>query len=186
MEKRVEKEKIAATSLNIALLPNEETRDRAIEISQRLGREFAVHFTLNKESLLPHITLYQAHFPLTNVESLKDKLLFLSSQIRPFEIRLGSFTVQYETFVFWDCVKQDDLQRAHQSMVDLANPLREGLVLPHLSTVTNLSPEDKQDIENFGSLLIGPRFYPHITITRLKNPEDALKVISTLAYNVDS
>jgi len=43
-----------------------------------------------------------------------------------------------------------------------------------------LSEGDKYDIKTFGSLLIGRRYDPHITITRLKRKEDAPKAIRIL------
>ena len=55
--------------------------------------------------------------------------------------------------------------------------MREGLIPSQLAYITNLSPGDEYDINNFGALLIGPRYQPHVTITRLKKEEDAEKVI---------
>ncbi len=169
-----------SVSLNIAILPDEAIRQRAIRFSQQISAAVPVGFILNETNLFPHITIYQAHFPVRNIPLLKEKLREITLKTQPFEIRLEKLSISYETFIFWSCIKTPHLQQLHNQTVAIANPLREGLVLPHLARVPAISPEDEKDKKKYGSLLIGPRFTPHLTLTRVTNPADAQKALDII------
>src|SRR3989344_2573680 len=169
-----------ATSLNIAIIPSKEVKKEAIELSQEIAADFPVQFVLNNSNFLPHITLYQAHFPNADIDSLNNSLLQLVRTLQPVTIHLTIFAVRFGTFLFWNCEKTKELQEFHEKVVTIANPFRNGLILPHLSSLTDITMEDKNDIEQFGALLIGPRYYPHITITRLQDSMDGEKALQKI------
>lgn len=171
---------IKSVSLNIAILPSDEAVVRAITMSKQIAESLGSEFVLGLDTLIPHVSIYQGEYPERNIDSLKSIVSDLAKEQESFEIKLNSISVSHGTFLFWNCDKTDILRNLHQEAVKLANPLREGLVLTQLADRTELSPGDKYDVENFGSLLIGPRFTPHITITRLKKEEDAGEAISLL------
>ena len=164
--------KVTAVSLNIAIIPDEEAQDLAIEMSRKINEKLGSHFTLNKKDLLPHITVYQAHFPKENAERVKNGVAKAISQIEPLIVDMDGFSISHETFLFWRCVKSERLLRLQEDVIRQTNHLRNGLILPMLSNVGNVSGEDKFDIQNYGSLLIGPHYDPHITIARIKNKDD--------------
>lgn len=167
-------------SLNIAILPDAERRNRSIEMSRNLASEVESYFVLDGVNFHPHFTVYQAHYPVRNLEKLREALPELAQRLKGLTITMDSFRVSHETFVFWGCEKTEELIGAQAETIGIANPLREGLVMPQLKDGRVKSEEDKEDVANYGSLLIGPRYDPHITITRIKNPEDADKTISVL------
>lgn len=171
-----------SVSLNIAILPPDEIADQVIEMSQKINSVVGSRFILKQGKLFPHITVYQAHYPIKNIEKIKLICQKIISETRPFNITLEQIIITLETFLFWDCQKNENLQTLHQEAVDSANPLREGLILPHLVDITGLTEEDRYDKETFGALLIGSRYRPHITITRLNNKEDSVKALKLLAY----
>lgn len=169
------------TTLNIAILPSDEVVGQAIAMSRKIAEEVGSRFVLNSNNLIPHITVYQAQYPSKNVNNLKSIVMDLSLEQELFEITLDEIIVSHETFLFWKCEKTLILQNLQKKAVELANPLREGLVPALLSDVTGLSKGDKYDIKHFGALLIGPRYEPHITITRLNKKGDAEKAIKILS-----
>lgn len=169
-----------AVSLNIVIIPSGEVTQKAINLSNKIAQTNDTHFTLNNETLFPHITIYQAHYPNHNLEKIENTLLSLSQSIQPILIQMKNFSVMYDTFIFWNCVKTQELLSIHEKMVDLFNPFREGLVLPHLASIQNMDEVSKNEIAKYGSLLIGPRFTPHITITRIKNSEKSLEILEAL------
>ena len=107
------------------------------------------------------------------MEKVKREIRAVGATQQPFTVDMHGYAVAYDTFVFWDCVKSEKLENLQSAIIARVNNLREGLVLPVLKTMTNLSEEDKKDAQMYGSLLIGERFRPHITITRLKNGSEA-------------
>mgnify|MGYP001591426391 CR=1 FL=1 len=169
-----------AVSVNIVVLPNAEVTQKAIDLSNKISKTIDTHFVLNNDTLFPHITIYQAHYPNHNIEKIKNTLLSLSQTIHPISIQMKNFSVMYDTFIFWNCVKTQELLSIHQRMVDLFNPFREGLIIPNLALIENMDEVGKSEIAQYGSLLIGPRFTPHITITRIKNSEKSLEILEAL------
>lgn len=170
---------VLSTTLNIAILPSDDIAIEAIAMSKKIANEVGSEFILDQDRFIPHITIYQAQYPNKNIEMLKKLVQDLSSG-KSFEINLDAVTISYETFLFWKCEKTDILRELQAKAIETANPLREGLIPAQLANVTGLSEGDKYDAKNFGALLIGPRYDPHITITRLKRKEDAEKAIGVL------
>jgi len=169
------------TTLNIAILPSDEVMIQAIEMSKKIADEIGSSFVLNPDSLIPHITVYQAQYPRENMDKLKNITKALSLGQELFEIKLETITVSHETFLFWNCEKSPILQNLQKKAVELANPLREGFVPASLADVSGLSEEDRYDVKHYGALLIGSRYKPHITITRLNKEENAGKAIKALS-----
>ena len=169
-----------STSLNIAILASGEVADQAIQMSQQVEGSFPVEFVLDREKFMPHVTVYQAHFPVKNIDLIKRALRSLTAKTNPFKMILGDLTISLDTFLWWNCSGNGKLKEFHNAVVKKTNLLREGLVLPHLSTVTGMTQEDKVDMQQFGALKIGPRFSPHVTITRLSSPQDANSAVKSL------
>lgn len=167
------------TTLNIAILPSDEVATQVIAMSKKIAEQVGSRFILNSDSLIPHITVYQAQYPNKNLDILKKLVQDLSSR-ESFEINLDFVKISHETFIFWKCEKTDVLRKLQAKAIEIANPLREGLVPAQLFKITGLSEGDRYDAKTFGALLIGPRYDPHITITRLKRKEDAEKAIEIL------
>lgn len=166
--------------LNIAIIPPENVTSQALAMSRKIAGEIGSRFVLNSNFLIPHITVYQARYPIENMDKLKEITKNLSLEQEIFEIELNAITISHETFLFWNCEKSLILQNLQKKAVELANPLREGLIPASLSSVTGLSEGDRYDVKHYGALLIGPRYRPHITITRLNKGEDAKKTIKVL------
>lgn len=168
-------------TLNIAILPSDEVIAQAIKMSKKIAKEVSSRFILNLNTLIPHITIYQAQYPSKNIEKIKNiaRSLVLGQEL--FEIKLDVINVSHGTFLFWNCERARILQNLQAKAVELANPLREGLIPESLSDVKNLSKGDQHDVETFGALLIGPRYVPHITITRLSREIDSQKALEILS-----
>lgn len=168
-------------TLNIAILPSDEVAVQAIAMSKKIAEEVGSRFILNSINLIPHITIYQAQYPSENKYKVKDIARDLSLEQELFEIKLDAITVSYGTFLFWKCEKSSILQKLQKKAVELANPLRKGLIPDSLADVRGLSKGDKYDVRHFGALSIGSRYEPHITITRLNREEDTEKAIKVLS-----
>ncbi len=169
------------TTLNIAILPSDEIVNQSIVMSKKIAKELGSKFILNLNTSIPHITIYQAQYPSKNIDNLKLIARNLSLVQGLFEITLDAISVSHGTFLFWNCNKTLILQNLQKKAVELANPLREGLIPTSLADVADLSEGDKYDVKHFGALLIGTRYEPHITITRLNKEEDAEKAIKVLS-----
>lgn len=171
---------VEATSLNIAILPGPGIKDLAIGLSQKVAKGFQTEFVLDEQKFMPHATVYQSHFPVRNIEKIKGQIKEVMEGQHPFTVKMEGFSVVLDTFLFWDLEKSESLQRLQNNIVARINHLREGLILPHLATVSGMTEEDISDINMYGSMFVGPSFSPHITITRLSDPKDAESVMKSL------
>lgn len=171
-----------AVSLNIVILPSEAVSQQAIAMSEEIAKKVATKFVLQNGILIPHDTLYQAQFPTRNIDTIKQRLKEIASRKRPFKLSLGQFDVRYTNFLFWNIETSIREQALHESIVESLNSLREGLILPALTNTDHMPQGDREDVEHYGSLLIGPRRLSHITITRLSRAEDAEKALKITGY----
>jgi len=162
-----------ATSLNIAILPDNRVTGLAISASQIVSVGYPTEFVLDQETFIPHTTVFQAHFPKQNIPIVLERVASIAEHQAPFNLTLAERSISLDTFLWWNFLRSRVLQNLHDKVVKATNPLRQSLVLPHLVRVTGMTEEDRHDMTEFGSLKIGPRFSPHITITKLSDPKDA-------------
>lgn len=167
-------------SLNIAILPDEKMGRLAISLSKKISHHARSEFTLDGKHFFPDITLYQACYPRVALVQLEKRVAFLAREIRPFEIRMGNFTLPFGTFVSWNCKKSRLLLNAHKKIVRAVNSLRKGLILPHLLKLPALSARDRKEIAGHGSLHVLDNFKPHLTVTRIARTEDSALALSTV------
>lgn len=162
------------TSLNIALVPDEAVGQAAISASEALGRRVGAEFTLASDELIPHITLYQTQFPTDRLRLVYEAVATVVAKTPAFEVRLRNVEVYKWTFLFWRCELSDELAVLHQRIVGATNDLRAGMVLPMLSAVRPfLDQTEQSDVENYGAVWIGPNYQPHITLSRVKDVQEA-------------
>lgn len=182
MTKEGGKEIEPSKALNIVLLPDEKTQEKAIELSHKISEEVDTEFILNETTYRPHITIYQGSYPPDNIDLLLEELQRLSAEKSPFPIKMEGFQVSYETFVFWNTVKTEALQEFHEQILALANPIRKGQIPDSvMKMLPNLPPEEQDMIRNTGSILNKHLFLPHITLSRIKKPDDKDRVLKLLS-----
>ncbi len=168
-----------ATALNIVLLPDEQTSNLTRVLSRQLATRFNTEFRLDEEHL-PHITVYQGYYPDRNLPQLKNGLLAFAAQQRFIEVSMRGFQIWGNTIVFWNCDRTPHLQTLHDGTLVIANPLREGLVPPNAAILTGLSNEDKDNLAKTGGVLNGPKYHPHVTISKLKDPNHGLNALGVI------
>ena len=167
---------------NIILLPPPQVMQQAISWSKRIASDYKTNFILDAKKFYPHITLYQAALPDKNLPIVEEKLVTLVKQMKPFSVHADDFSTLVG-FVFLTFVKSEALLSAHEQIVKICNPLREGENIP--AEVQNLTdptvPEFiKQSIRTYGSALAMEAYVPHITLSRLQNLSDAEKARAKL------
>lgn len=162
------------TALNIVLLPDRTVFNKALTFSYRVTRRCPSEFVLDSERYKPHITLYQGYYPDRNLAGLYDALKDIGRKNQQFEVQMGDFELSHGTFLFWNCVKTLELKALHESILEKANPLREGNIPPITAQLLPRLPDnEKAMVQATGSILNKELFHPHITITRLKNASES-------------
>ena len=178
-----------AVDLNIVLLPDEKTKRQVIEWSKSIAEQFDTYFVLDGQTLLPHITLYQARYPIKNQPKIEEKIKIVAESSTPFTVSMTGFSGHWG-FLFADVEVSNELRGLHDRIVDELNPLREGEIASTVKGLTGLTKEQEEAVEKFGYIYAKDTFtVPHITITRLKNPdqiEQAIKSITPALFSFET
>jgi 2'-5' RNA ligase len=110
-------------SCNIVLFPSAAVEHQAIEWSKSVSRHFRTNFVLDEQTCHPHITLYQAHYPINSIEKVQASLSKIVEKISQFDITMHNFSV-LRGFVFYDAIKSPELTALHLTLLEALNPLR--------------------------------------------------------------
>ncbi len=173
------------SSLNIALVPDDDTTTAAIAMSEAMSDSVGAEFILTRQDRIPHITLYQTAFPVNALPMVYAAVEYVAKRTAAFSVRLREIETYKWTFVFWQCELSSELRSAHEHIVATTNELRAGLVLPMLTAARPfLDSSEQADVDSYGAVWIGPNFLPHITLSRITNVQDvsaALHAVRTPA-----
>jgi len=156
-------------SISIAILPDEKTAQMAIALSQKLARAIPTKFVLNGKDLIPHFTIYQAEFPVDNVEKLENAVSEIMSNYKSFELKLDLFSATKQGNIWWNVINDSEMKTLQNLVIEKCNPLREGLILPLYKTYKHIDSDQRKEIENYGSLWVVERYHPHISISKIGN-----------------
>lgn len=144
------------TKRNIVVLPGLLVSRQAIELSRQISKQYKTTFVLDGKKFYPHITLYQAGYPQNVLASLEQKLTRIVKSVSPFYIRSANFST-FRGFLFLNIHKNKEIVLLQESIFSALGPLS-----------NSMSP------------LAGDAFVPHITITRLQNPDDSKSALPLL------
>lgn len=165
--------------LNLVLLPDSSTNHKLILLSQQLGCQLSTKYTLGTEGYPPHLSLYSALYPKSNIDRIITNLTASLSDTKSFPITLGSFS-NFSGYIFYNAVMTSEIRDLHDRVVDMLNPLREGLISEDQKGLVGLTQEQEKAIEEFGYVSVGANFMPHITlahITDTQNAQSALEIL---------
>ncbi|MEK6951382.1 MAG: 2'-5' RNA ligase family protein [Nanoarchaeota archaeon] len=175
--------KVDAIDLNVVLFPDEKTRQTVIEWSNDLSQKFDTYFVLDGINFNPHITLYQARYPVKNQEEIMKRIESFVKKTHPFTVTMKGFSHHwgFRGFIFADVEVAPQLRTIHDSVVDSLNELREGEIASTVKALTDLTKEQKDAVDKYGYIFAKDTFtLPHITLTRLKDPKQADKALRSL------
>lgn len=185
MNKELEKgkEQIDAVDLNVVLFPDEKTRQAVIEWSNDLSQKFNTYFALDGINFNPHITLYQARYPIKNQDEVIKRIGSFVDKANPFTVTMTGFS-EHWGFIFADVDVSPELRVLHDEVVDSLNDLREGEIASTVKGLSGLTKEQEEAVLKYGYIYAKDTFtVPHITLTRLKNPKQkdiTLRSLETL------
>lgn len=176
--------KVDAIDLNVVLFPDEKTRQTVIGWSNDLSQKFHTYFVLDGINFNPHITLYQARYPVKNQDKIFKRIAIYVKTSKPFTVTMTGFS-EHWGFIFADVEVSPQLRTIHDGVVDSLNELREGEIASTVKALTDLTKEQKDAVDKYGYIFAKDTFtLPHITLTRLKDPKQkdaALRSLEALS-----
>lgn len=165
--------------LNLVLIPPAEAVAAAQNLSSELHHTYNTKFIVGQQQTVPHISLYQATYPVGVRTAIIATVDIALKNLKPFGMTLAGLS-HFQEFVFWDAVKTPELTKLHTSIVEALNPLRSGELSDSEKDALAseaLAEEYKENIRTYGYLLAYEQFQPHVTLTVAQNVEDAQTII---------
>jgi len=175
-----------SASVDIIILPDKKASERARFFGGFIGKSFDSLFTTADRNVMPHITIYQFQCPTKNYTALKEHLRELSASFSSFSIKVEGYEL-HSNFIFWNVFRDKALMELHNRVLDVANPLRESLILPHILPDcsgyvggSRFTPEQRAAVIRYGAVYTGELFKPHITLARIARIEQAEETVKSL------
>jgi hypothetical protein len=165
--------------INIVIFPSEEVTNTFISLSKEIAARHGTYYILNEKNVLPHLSLYSARYPKKNFPKIQKAITDIVNNTNTFELVVHSYTF-FVGFLFGDIIKDSNLLRLHGAVVDVLNPLREGLITEDQLKLKGLSKAQEQSIQTYGYLSVKDTYIPHISLTALKDPGDAKVILEHL------
>ncbi|MFI9594520.1 bifunctional copper resistance protein CopD/cytochrome c oxidase assembly protein [Nonomuraea sp. NPDC052265] len=165
---------------DVVLLPPHDVNAQAVRLSRRCAEATATEFVLREDDLYPHISLYMANFTPDRLKEAVALLHDLSRRTSAMSLEGESFAANDHGMVELFFRKTDAITRLQQDVVTALNPLRTGLrrrdpvgrvLADHRLTAP---PTARANLDLYGYDEIGDLFRPHITLTRLQQPDHSL------------
>ncbi len=173
------REEIETADLNVVILPDEETRQALISLSQELSKKVDSHFILNEAEFRPHLSLFPNQFPTRNRQGIENALKALGESSESLNIQLTGYS-QISGYIFIDAVKTADLINLHSDAVSVLNPLREGHMPALVSHLKGLNDSQRDNVETYGNPIVLSTWEPHVTLTHIDDLERAKQILAEL------
>ncbi len=139
--------------LNIALLPDTTVANWAMTYSWRVTRHFPGEFNLDSQ-FRPHVSLVHGEYAPDVIPELTTLLEGIATGTKPFQVSVEEFSVSPKNFLHWKATESNELMILQSQVLEVASSM--GTVLNH------------------------GEYNPHITLTKLKNPNTAKPVLASL------
>jgi 2'-5' RNA ligase len=149
---------------DIALLPSDEIKEKAIDQSGKLSR-FGSLFTLAGDGPFPHISIYMFQLKADDIGKVEDSLRRISSIIGRFELITAKY-FEVMNYIDVEYQKTMELEQLQDGIIKDINPLRDGMRANDQERLKNATGEAKTNLEKYGTMNVYSLFRPHLTFTR--------------------
>lgn len=160
-------------AINVIILPDEETEQKARELGTSLRDKFNSFYTLENKKYIPHATIYQAQYPTKNYGKIKAELEEITEGLSPFSVYISQYLNHYN-YIWWNISPEQKLREVHYKILNFLSPLREGLLYSHIkkdfsgySEGGKFTEEESENAKKYGAVIVAKLFQPHITLGKL-------------------
>jgi len=158
---------MAYSKYNIAIIPPENIRELAREVSSQFTQN--AYFTLNDGDIIPHLSLY--HIPLAR-NSVDEANAVLEKTIQKFSSFEITGKEYYSHLGGWVGISYEKSARVISLEERVLDILEDLWCREFAHENEDVGGEKGKNIQKFGWVDAGSRFFPHITLSRLKNEND--------------
>lgn len=144
-------------SYGLVIKPDQDTTERA----KLLARSLAPNAPFLVEN--PHITLFHAKFANLPNNEVRGGLQAINN-LRGQPLKLRDLQIFGGKFLFWNVVKNDQIQQAHEQALKLSQYLDQEAQARALEEGLSLTEQELESLRRFGHPLMNDLYLPHITL----------------------
>jgi 2'-5' RNA ligase len=173
--------------LNTAFKLPMNATEKAIALSQEIGRNYKTFFIIDNVQFYPHITIYSPEYPQLNINKILKVVERITSNASQIYFRFRKINSN-QGFISIGFDYSPEIKRLHEEIVKKLNPLRMERIrkgyLEDSDYHMEFSQKQKENIKNYGYPDVMDLYKPHLTIARLKNESLAQKVSKDVNWDI--
>ena len=151
---------------DVVLLPEPQIAERAIATSRQLGESHPAQFTLQKDTYVPHLSLYITKLSADDLTQAASLLQDIARNFHPQTIEATRYH-QVVGYIDVEYARSSALEALQAAVVGAINPIRAGMMEYEASQLSKTTGVAHENIRRYGYRAIGELFRPHLTFTRL-------------------
>lgn len=183
-EREMGKEKLQPVDTGVVLFFSGRLNNRFIALSREINRRVPTKVVLNNDDALPHLTLHEARLPAKNIGRAVDAISKIAEGQEQIPILFNSKSVVAGT-IFIEAEISPQLKMLHLALTDELNFLREGLYNTGELELPGITERMRNNLLEYGSLLVGDDFKPHVTVARPVDSSRCLEALSLLPEEIN-
>jgi len=168
---------------DIVILPPDKLRQK-LGAKMKRALQGVPHFlVIDNDKLIPHLSLFHLKIAKKRVPDLFSTVERIAKRHSPMPIQSTGtkFSPTGSGFVFHTLSKPEILVKLHKEVIKKCHQLRTDAVPWNLKTL--ITGRKKIYRQKYGSHHILKNFHPHLTMARLKKPDDAAQVLKKMKMN---
>ncbi|MEK7078807.1 MAG: hypothetical protein AAB929_01945 [Patescibacteria group bacterium] len=172
------------SSWNVVILFNEVLTEELIKLNMFVTAKIPSKIVLNKTDALPHMTIYTTNYPVKNLPKIKKELALVVRKFHPILLQLSSKVIDMNT-VFINADSDVILQQLHTQIVNVLNPLRDGLYDKKELELIGNNEKRKRSLLTYGMWAAKELYIPHISIARPFDASLCKQALDQLPKKID-
>lgn len=170
--------------LNTAFTPPKEVSEKAIELSRAISNKVESYFVLDGIQFHPHITIYPPEYPEENIVKVLETVERITKSIKPIKFKYAGLDAN-QGYIGVNFKPSPDIQETHELIVSGLNALREGRIREKYNdSQMEFTSSQLENVKRYGHPDTMDLYNPHLTITRLKDENEAEEILSTIKWNI--
>ncbi|KKQ12735.1 MAG: hypothetical protein US30_C0017G0001 [Candidatus Moranbacteria bacterium GW2011_GWF2_36_839] len=161
-------------------MPPADVAKYVAKLSKEISEKEKAYFILDNKNFYPHITIYTSEYPNCNIKKILDKVEKISKKLSGVKFKFKKIDDDYG-YVGVVMHRSKEIRKIHEIIISELNPLREGHIREKFHN-SDLSKEEKENIQKYGYPNLINLYSPHITITRLKNEKNAREISKEIKW----
>jgi 2'-5' RNA ligase superfamily protein len=169
--------------ISITLIPPKEICQEVVNLNHMLAQKYSVRPIQGNPEWYAHISLYNADFPYSKIEEIKNILAHLAKELPPIILVPEQISTKGR-YVSVNFIKNEALKNIHEQIVGKLNPLREGLVKSkYIEKREFYTEQELSNAREYGYSFSMDLFIPHMTVAAMENLEDVPSVAQEVVWD---